>query len=442
MNMRSSLLCGLLLMVTAAQGQHTLSLRQAIDFGKANSPALVIAANDQQKAKAQALEAVSGYLPQINGTGQLDDNLLRPTTILPGGIFGPDPVALQFGTEYITTLNIQAEQTLIDVAQLNGIQANKPNTAMAGIKQKQVEEQLVYDVARAYAQAQTYAEQMRLLDDNMLQYDQLVPILRLRLEKGVIEAIELDRLEVTQRNIRSQRKVAEANYDISVDQLKRIIGMPMNTAVELTDDLAKNGGIFNPAEADYSPENLLSYKMTQQNILLHGIDLKSKRSAFLPTLSAYGQYGTMAQGNDLGDSFNNWFDYSAIGFKLKVPIFSGLRRTSQMQQSEIALNNLRERQRQSLLDWELDFRSADTRLITSTSNVDNDRENLLLAERVLSTTNLQYQQGLASMSDLLNADYQLKEARNNYTTSLLNRAIAVIDVEKARGTLLELVNTL
>lgn len=442
MTTRLILLCTALAFSTASHGQHALSLRQAIDYGKEHSPSLVIAANDQLKAKAQALEAVSGYLPQINGTGQVDENLLRPTTILPGGTFGPEPVPIKFGTKFITTLNLQAEQTLVDVAQLNGIQANRPNKTMAAIKQKQVEEQLVYDVARSYAQAQTYSEQKRLLDDNMEQYDQLVPILRLRLEKGVVQAIELDRVEVTQRNIRSQRKVAQANYDIAVDELKRIIGMPMDAVVELTDDVAKDGGLFKPATTVYSPENLFNYKLTQQNILLQGIHLKSKRNAFLPTLSAFGKYGTMAQGDDLSRSYDQWFGYSAIGLKLNMPVFSGLRRISQIQQSEIALDNLREQQRQSLLNWEMDYRSADTRLLTSTSTVTNDQESLLLAERVFAATNIQYQRGVASMSDLLNADYQLKEARNNYTTSLLNRAIAVIDVEKAKGTLLELVNTL
>lgn len=424
-----------------ADAQQALTLRQAIDYGKAHSPAMAIALNDQRKADAQAQEAVSGYLPQINGSGQLDDNIKRQTTILPAGTFGEDPVALQFGTQYMTNLSVQAEQVLIDVAQLNGIQANKPNTAMAALRLKQAEEQLVYDVAKAYAQAQTYGEQLRLLAANMEQYDQLVPILKLRLEKGVVQPLDVDRVEVTQRNIRSQLTVAQANYNVSVDQLKRVIGMPLSTTVDLTDDLAKPGGL-NASSTTYSTDNLSAYQLSQQNILLYSIDLKRKRNAFLPTLSAYGRYGAMAQGNDLSESYDNWFDYAAIGLKLNVPLFSGLRRSSQIKQSEIALDNLREQQRQSSLGWELDYRSADTRLAASTSTVSNDQESLQLAERVFANTNLQYQQGTASLSDLLNADYQLKEARNNYTTSLLDQAVSVIDVEKAKGTLLEFVNTL
>lgn len=197
-----------------------------------------------------------------------------------------------------------------------------------------------------------------------------------------------------------------------------------------------------PGTAPFALSNLLGVQYNEQAVLLQGIDAKRKRNAWLPTLSAYGRYGTMAQGNDLGASYENWFDYAAIGLKLNVPLFSGLRRSSQLKQSELALENAREQQRNANLGYELEYRSADTRLLSSTSTVANDQDNLALAERVFANTSLQYQQGTATLSDLLNADYQLKEARNNWTTSVLNRAVAVLDLEKAKGTLLEYVNTL
>lgn len=427
---------------TGLSAQQAFTLRQSIDYARSHSPAMAIAQNDQQKAEAQAQEAVAGYLPQINGTGAFDDNLKRQTTFLPAGIFSDQPTPVQFGTQYSTNLSVQAEQTLIDVAQLNGIQANKPNTAMAAIKLKQAEEQVVYDVAKAYAQVQTYKEQVKLLEENLKQYDELVPILRLRLEKGVAQQLDVDRVEVTQRNLASQHTVAQANHEVAVAQLKRTMGMPMNEDLSITDEVKGSGDVRQPSSTDFALTNLLGHQYNQQSELLYGIDLKRKRHAFLPTLSAYGRYGAMAQGNDLSQSYDNWFDYAAIGLKLNVPLFSGSRRTSQIKQSEIALQNLREQQRDANLGFELNYKSANTRLLASTSTADRDAESLRLAERVFANTNLQYQQGMASLSDLLNADYQLKEARNNWTTSLLNRAVALLDLERSKGTLLQYANTL
>ncbi len=125
---------------------------------------------------------------------------------------------------------------LIDVTQLNGIQANKPNLAMAAIKQEQTEEQVDrHETARAYASALTYREQARLLDDNQKGSTMNSYHLKLRLEKGVAQPLDVDRMEVTQRNLRSQYTAAQASYEIAVDQLKKVIGM-------LLDQPARTGG--------------------------------------------------------------------------------------------------------------------------------------------------------------------------------------------------------
>ncbi|MFN8351665.1 MAG: TolC family protein [Flavobacteriales bacterium] len=440
--MRSSILSLALFGASVIQAQQAFTLREALDYGRVHSANMVIAANERRRADAQAQEAVSGYLPQVNGYGQLDDNLKRQTTILPAGVFSDRPTPVQFGTQYITNVNLQAEQVLVDVAQLNGIQASRPNQAMADIRSRQVEEQLVYDVAHTYAQAQTYREQVRLLDENLKQYDALVPILQLRLAKGVVQELDVDRVEVTRRNIASQRTVAQANYDLAVARLKRIIGMPISEPLELTEPQRTSENMRQPSATSFAPANLLSYQFDEQSVLMQSIDLRRKRNAFIPTLSAYGRVGTMAQGNDLGASFNSWYDFASIGLKLNVPVFSGLRRSSQIQQSRIALENARERQRDNILGFQLDYQNADTRLLASNANVESDESNLQLAQDVFANTNLKYQQGTASLSDLLNADYQLKEARNNWVTSHLNRIIALIDLEKAKGTLLDYAKTL
>lgn len=432
----------LLFVALPAVAQQSFTLRQAIDYGRSNSPVMAIAAYETRKADAMAQEALSGYLPQINGSGQLDDNIKRQTTILPAGTFGEDPVAVQFGTQYSTNLVVQAEQTLIDVAQINGIQANKPNTSMAAIKAEQAEEQVVYDVAQAYVQAQTYREQVRLLDANLAQYDELVPILELRLAKGVVQPLEVDRVKVTQRNLKSQRTVAEANHAVAVDRLKRVMGMPLQQDLLIADEVGSVDDRIQPTATTFGLAQLPAYRYNEQSALLYAIDLRRKRNAFLPTLSAVGRYGAMAMGNDLGESYNNWFDYAAIGLKLNVPVFSGLRRSSQIKQSEIALESFREQQRNANMGFELDHRNASIRLLATENTVDNDAANLELAESVFANTNLQYQQGTATLSDLLNADYQLKEARNNWTKAQLDRTMAVLDMERSKGNLLAFVKTL
>jgi hypothetical protein len=73
----------------------------------------------------------------------------------------------------------------------------------------------------------------------------------------------------------------------------------------------------------------------------------------------------MAQGNDLGTSYDNWFDYAAIGLKLNVPFFSGLA-AHEPDQTERDRPFHCTRTAEAQLEWlGIDYRNADTRLTAS-----------------------------------------------------------------------------
>jgi outer membrane protein TolC len=90
----------------------------------------------------------------------------------------------------------------------------------------------------------------------------------------------------------------------------------------------------------------------------------------------------------------------------------------------------------------LQFQNAQTKLLSSYSNAQTNKENLSLAQDVFTTTSLQYQKGTASLTELLNADYSYKEAQNNYITSVINYYIANIELERAKGNLKTFITTL
>jgi len=58
-----------------------------------------------------------------------------------------------------------------------------------------------------------------------------------------------------------------------------------------------------------------------------------------------------------------------------------------------------------------------------------------LAQEVLDNTKNNYYQGLASLTDLLDAENSLTEAQNNYTSALLDYKLAEIQLIKSKGEL-------
>jgi outer membrane protein TolC len=430
------------LLVANANAQQ-LTLKQAIDYSLKNHPSTRIYQNNIAIANQQAREGISTLLPQVNGNATLDDNIKRQTTILPGVIFGsPRDVEVQFGNQYSSTATVQADQTIFDVAAIYGVQANKPNKEMAQVKLEQNNETLIYNTAQAFYQVLIYTQQEKLLAENERKFTELNNLQKLQLEKGVLKKVDYDRIRVNLNNIISQRKLAQTNLLLALNRLTNAMGMPLNANISIQDSIDYKQEFNLPNSASFQINKRPEYRLQELNAQLQEIDLKRKRAAFFPTLGAYARYGVQAMGNELSSSYDNTFDFATIGLKLNVPIFSGFRKYSQLQQSQLNLFNAKENLKINASNLELANQNSNTQLFSSYTNLLANQENLALAKDVFDVTNLQYKNGVVSLSDLLNADFSYKEAQTNYISSLLNFLTARIDVERVNGTLNTYINQL
>ncbi|MFN3847996.1 MAG: TolC family protein [Spirosomataceae bacterium] len=421
-------------------GSTTLSLKQCVDYALKNHLSNVIASNEIVAAKEKEREALSGYLPQVNTSITFDDNIKRPVSVIPAGAFSPNEIRLQFGNQYNTSAVAQLDQVIYDKAMILGLKAAEPNNQLSALKKEQTQESLTYNTAAAYFQVLVYLEQEKITLENEKKYRELLSILKLRLEKGVIKKTEFDRTQSTLNNILSQKSVIQANKEVALNRLKYAIGMPLGESINVVE--VPNLEPFTQLERDYSLDlgSIIDYKIQSNTIQLQELDVKRKQAAFLPTVSAYGRYGVQSFGNNFGKSFSNWFDYSSIGFKVNVPIFSGYRKSSQLKQSEISLLNARTNQKLSAEGMQLAYQNSSSVLQKSQSDLKINRENLAFAKGVFESSTLEYQKGVSTLSDLLNADYSYKEAQSNYVTSLISFLSARLEYEKSKGNLKNYIN--
>ena len=430
----------------ATQAQETpatvFSLKESIAYSLKNNPTSTIYKNEVLIAKEKKVEALSGYLPQISGSGTFDDNLKRQVTILPAGVFGPEETKIQFGNQYTTNVVAQLDQTLFDRTVTVAKEANKVNTLIADLKLLQNNETIVYNTTMAYYQILTYNEQEKLLVENEKKYDELLRILKLQYEKGVAKKIDYDRMRVSQNNIKSQLSLLKTNKELALNKLKYAMGMELSNKIAINDSLDYSMQVMMPTSVQLDANNLLDFKVQSNNIRLQQLDVERRRYLFYPTLSGYARYGAQSFGNEFGKSFTNWFDYSSIGLNLNIPIFDGNRKKSQLAQSKLSLLNAQENLKLNVRNYELQFQNANTQLFRSYTSLSDNKETLELAADILKNSSLQYQKGTASLTDFLNSDYSYKEAQSNYIASLLNFLTARVDFEKSQGNLSTYINQL
>lgn len=427
-------LLGGLLLGGSSWAQSPMSLKECIDYGLKHHGMQVVAANEIATADQKVREGLAAYLPQVNGQVTFDDNLKRPTTVIPAGTFGPEEVRVQFGNQYNTSAVVQLDQVIYDRSLLLGLKALDPYGDIAGLNKEKNEQMLMYGAAMSYYQIQIYMEQQKLLQENVAKFERLAEVLRLQVAKGVARKIDYDRIAVTLANLQIQVEVIANEIDMAYNRLKNAIGMPLDNPIAIAPgSWTEEQATSKPATA--SVGKVLDLRIQEKAISIQEIQLRRSQAMYLPTLGAYARAGAQAFGNDLGKSFDNWYGYATIGLSLKVPIWNSFRTSAQIKQNELALLTARENLKLSKSNLEMLQKNAEVQWYSAQASIDGTRQNMQIAKDMLDLTQLQMEQGVATLSDYLTADYAYKEAQTNYITALLRVITARLEFEKAQGTL-------
>lgn len=431
----------LLLAIANVKAQSSqMDLTECLNYGMEHSPYMTIANNEMKMFEYNKREAYGLYLPQINGQVTSDYNAKLPVTVIPAGGFSPTEIRMRMGTPWANSATIQLEQKIYDQTAIIGINGIKDMKVLHELNTEKLVEDFIYNASMAYYQVLVVNQQIKLLEENEKQYRELLQILELQLEKGVIKPVDFNRVKVAYNNIVSQLSLVKTSKDVTINNLKAIIGMPLDTDFKINEDqkLVENISLPNDAQVDVS--NRIELKVNEQTFKLQELNMRVTKYSSLPTLSGYVRYGANAYAETFKETFNKFNDFSSIGLKLTIPIFNGLKVNTAYNKQRINLSNLEAQNKIMQESFKVDYLNAKAKLQESFTSYQNNKANLELAQEVYEITSLSYQKGATSLSDFLNADYSYKEAQNNYMTAMINLLSSRLNFEKSKGNLSNYLN--
>ncbi|MCW4467619.1 TolC family protein [Flavobacterium sp. MFBS3-15] len=441
--MGNKIMLAVLLLCLKMGAQEAWSLKQCIAYGLQHHRNNTIYANEKLAADAMAREALAAYLPNIGITASFDNNIRLQQTVIPANVFGPEAIRGSLGQRYGTDAVIEVNQVLYDQSILTGLKANRYLGQQADLTLEQAQEAIIYNISIAYFQILVYTQQLRLLGYNNETYARQQDIYRLQVEKGVALQKDLDKVTVDFNNTASQIRVAQSNLRLAENQLKYEMGYPINEPIllHIADEIALPP-LPQGAEDTFSPSARTDYRISELNIKVLETEQSRIRAEALPKLSAYFRYGAVSFSDHFKDSYDDMLPYSTVGLKLSIPVFDFFRRGAQYRQASINTANAGESLTLAGRKYIMEYENARTRLLQAEISIENDKRNVILAESVLSITDLQFRKGTTDLTDWLNTQYALKEAQNNYLGSLYLHYQARADFEKAAGTLKNFYNSL
>ena len=420
----------------------SLKLEDAIQIALNVHPNSTIAENNAEIASQKIRESKAAFLPSVAVNASHDYNLKLPTTIISAGSFSDEEIRLRMGSPISTNVSVQADLALFDKASVLNLTSSKTEKEVTDLKALKENEAIIYNTASAYYEALTYLEKHKLLTENEKQNQQLVEILKLRYEQGVAKKSEYDRARVNLNSVKAELKLNENRYNLALNRLKFAMGISLQDQITIDDSISFSIPAEVPKMVELETYALVDAQIDEKNLRLKELEVKEKQAAFLPSLSAYGKYGANALGSGYSDAFDTWMDFSSVGLKANIPLFSGFRKSSQVKQSRIAFENQQLINQVNAENYRLEYQNAGIELMGSYNNLLANKENLELSDEVLKATTVEYREGTADLTAYLDVQSSYKEAQSNYTTSLLDFLNAQLAFELANGTLITYITNL
>ncbi|MEP6926252.1 MAG: TolC family protein [Ginsengibacter sp.] len=445
---------------TGSQSQtNTLSVKEAVDYALKNAVQVKNALIDIKLQRQQNREVTASAFPQITGSGSVNYNPNVSVQTFPNfiaaGTYGVlvannikdgsgNPITTPsdfgvinaaFGSKYSVAGGVDLNQLLFDGQVFVGLLARKTLIQSAELTADVTKEQIKTNVYKIYYQLAVGKRQITTIDTNIVNYEKLLHDTKIIFQNGFAEKLDVDKVQVQLSNLQTQKLKAQSQIDAGLAGLKFLINMPQKDSLILTDTLSDEELKSNILNEDYSYTDRKEYQLLENSVLLGKYNVKRYQLSKIPTLSLAANYSKSAQRQQFDFFKGPYFTSSFIALRLNVPIFDGGARNARI--ASARLNVLKTNNNLFNLKESIDNDITQSRINMKTAlyTLDNQKQNIELAQQVYNTTKLKYDQGLGSNQEINQAQTDLVTAQNNYYGSLYDAVIAKIDFLRAAGKL-------
>lgn len=428
-----------------AQQSSELTLAQAIDYALKSKADAQKARLEIKKSEYKIQEARANALPRLAASAGMSYNPKLQATYIDASTFAPpgmpvsdEPIKMEMGQKWGSSAELKLTQVVFNQAVFIGLRAARTTREFYLINEQLTQNEIIEKVAQAYWKVYQAQQALQNIQENLALTEKTAQVVEGSFKAGLAKKIDLDRITVALNNLRSAEQQASSGLTLAKHALKYLMGLPITEPISLPKDAFKADYRLAFEKGDASNRTEIKALEKQKELLT--LSAKATRSGLYPSLALQATYGYLGMGPKTPLIYGKkdkvyWSNYSAISLGLNIPIFSGFGTKAKVQQALIEIEALDATLKDTRLAMDLAQENAQTQLANNLLTIQTQEENVKLAQEVLSNTQNNYQQGLASLTDLLESERALSDAKNNYTNALLSYKLAEIGLLKAQGNL-------
>jgi len=449
----------------ALQGR-ALSLEESVAMALQESRAVRDSRLQLQVAERQVIEARGRALPDVTATASYTRNLQPLESLLPAIIIDPTAspdefIAIQFGADNNWNSSLSLSQPLFDYNVFVGLKVSSTFRQLNIEMVRGVAQQTATATRKAFHGVLLARERLRLTQNSVDRLRQPLAETRARNDAGLASDYDVLRLEVELGNLEPQLRqssdaLGAANRGLAItmgldarstfralgslgdiDVVGRTVSSPESRSLLQV--------IGEPMALDIGPAILVERALRERSDLrqarinkeLSEAQAKASLSDLFPRVEATYVYSISAQENGRPDFFGESSRQQATvmqaGISVTLPIFSGFQKVSRLRQQQLTVDRaatglelLGEQvtnEVQTLYDALEETRlraAAQTRAVGQ-------------AQRGYEIASAQYQEGVSSRLEVIDAENALRVSEFNYATAVFDHLNAQADLDLAVG---------
>ena len=404
-----------------------LTLNDALEIALSENNTIKIADMTVEKTGYAQKGSYAALYPNVSVSGSYQRTLKKQVMVMD---MGGNPMTIEVGRDNNITTSASASMPLVNASLWESLKLSGMDVEMAVEQARSSKISMIKQVKQAFYAVllaqKSFEVVSQVYDNAQRNYEKTLQ----RFNVGKASELERLRSEVTMMNAEPSVSSAENAVLLATWQLKAVMGVDLNTEVEVVGDLNDyTAQMLAPyvSEDDLSSNSSLLQLDIQDRMLESTIRMQKKQ--YLPTLAASINFNYSAMGNDS----LNWYPSSTAALSLNIPVFDGFQKRFNIKQTKVTRNMLTLQREDTERNLRIAIRNYNDQMALCIKNYEAANATVEIAQKSYDISEKMYEVGKATQVELNDSQVSLMQAQLTQAQAVYNFMVTKASLDEIIG---------
>lgn len=403
----------------------TLTLDQSVSEALVNNPSITVAREKIQEAEADKTKALSNFFPKIYASSSytaLDEDI--SWSLPTGSVTVVDDEIYDYNLGLVQPLFTGGEITSLYRMQKKNFDASKKHF-------EKVKNDLVFEVKRFYFKVLEAEKLGKVAEEAVNQVAAHLEVVENFFREGMVPEVDVLKAKVVLANAKQNLINANNRAKLAKSHFNNLLNRNMGMEVNLEDILSFRETHFDlPSLIDEALENRPEVGEMRDRLNMAEEEVGIAHSNFFPQVVFEGSWD-----RSKGSVFpvDEWYESWSAVIQVSVDIWDWGENRNEVRRARASLEQFKGRLQLLMNSIELEVRRAYLALMAAGEKIRVQEEATKESEKNFRDTSLRFKEGIATNTDVLDAQTLLIQTHTDYYKALYGHNLALAAAERAVG---------